>query len=163
MSDFVTRSGAGARRLKFGGGGKNMEVVFGICLAGVIVLAIILSLWQVFWRGKGRGGDRPDPHYKCLVEECGYEFTTSFETDGKPRLPDPFLGGPRLRDCPKCGEEQMAAPMVPCLNPDCEKWIVRLATRKPGAGPEERDICPHCNKDQLDLAKERAKRLRKKD
>ena len=157
MSNVISRSGARVRRLKFGGGGKNMEIVFGVCLAGLIVLAVVLTLWQLFGKGRTSRISRPDPHYKCLVEECGHEFTPPPETDGKPMLPDPFLRT-RLRNCPDCGAEDSAVPMIPCLNADCKKWIVRLATRNPGAGPEERDICPHCKKDQLDLAKERAKK-----
>ena len=156
MSGCTSRPGARIRRLNFGGGGKNMEIVFGACLAGIIVLAIVLSIWQLFLKGKGGGNE--DVHFKCLAEGCGHEFTMTMKELGGPMMMRMGPGG-RFQNCPECGGEQTAVQMRKCL--DCEKHMVSARYTVEEYAEGDADNCPHCGKDQVKLLEEKMAEYRR--
>jgi len=157
MSDFTSRPGARTRRLNFGGGGKNMEIVFGACLAGIIVLAIVLSMWQLFWKNKGGGADE-DVHFKCLAEGCGHEFSMTMKELGGPMMMRMGPGG-RFQDCPQCGGKQTAVQMRECLA--CEKYMLSARYTVEGYVEGDPDNCPHCGEDQVKLLEEKMAKYRR--
>jgi len=142
-------SDAGIKRLDFGGKSGRMEWIFGGLLTLIIVVALILTVWVVFFHDKNGGQSGPaEIHLQCLNPQCNNVMVKDFKdlTDEErmivtmpPMGPMGGQGQPRLK-CEKC--QSPMGRMKQC--PMCKEWYL---------DPREVDfrntvdVCPKCGKD----------------
>jgi len=140
---------AGTKRLDFGGKSGRMEWVFGGVLTLIIVTALVLTVWVVFFHEKGPVTKAPeDIHLQCLNPQCNNVEIKKFKdmTDEEHMIAhmQPMAGGPGMErprfKCDKC--QSPMGNMKQC--PMCNEWY--LDPREVSFGNQV-DICPKCGKD----------------
>jgi len=180
----------GTKKLNVGGGGgggeggggvwasKNMEYVLVGALALIIVAAIVMTVWQLFFSGPGGGEDYDTvQRYKC--EKCGYTWEFDMSEMNPEENPEMMMGpmGPGMgaMDCPKCKEKRCAFLMVKCPKEDCGEYYIGESTKwharmyspdgtgemSPDGEPPH-DVCPKCGTDRTKFYRDRARARRKK-
>lgn len=141
------------------GRGKNRKMQYVIIgsLGLIVVGCLAVVSYHVFGHG-GSGADvdnvPSETHFKCAKEDCGNEFTMTFEELRQARQETPVGADPtkyvlKVR-CKKCGELS-ALPESQC--PSCHGWFLapqQPATGVQGAPPDPKAVtlkCPLCGID----------------
>ena len=142
--------GLGTKRLDVGGAGGGIgrqQILLAVVLGLIIVGALVLAVWGMWFGDQKTTTKGREIRYQCLNPECAHEFEPPPEESRErlERLDDPDS---RI-ECPKCGEIS-AVQMSRCPDPECGKWFVSDFDRNPEeyrGGKRPRQKCPHCGLD----------------
>ena len=156
MKRFLSLSGSRFSRPDFGG--RRTEHL----LIGGLIVVIVGALALAIFGGGGDDTEEYEPMWQCQAEGCKHEFRPPpVKTPPVKDRPDVLMDDMQMviLDCPKCGAKEGCLPMDRCVK--CGESYVSGPTTEwaakqkadPDATPmgrvKSRNICPHCNTDQI--------------
>ena len=155
---------SGRRWLDLSGG--KVDFLFAGALILLIVLAVGLTVWHVFFRpAPNISGETGKVFYMCTApdpqdpsREHGYVFEVDPATIVKKINEGGATSNVVALDCPQCRAKDSCLPATKC--PKCGKFYVSERTRAE-AGlidmdiSQARDICPYCGQDRDEWVRQR--------